>query len=259
MRTHLLQLLGGVFLAAVAMPALAADGAPPGRGLTEIPDPELGLMRGRYTVGDNAIAWFGVSMISTWRDASGQTLQGTLALGMDFSGPGQAPEVTFTPSVNITAGDAPPPGAAGTTTRSIDGAGLANVDGMVQSVQVAGDDNVASNVTRLDVRDGSAPARPAGLPMDGGTATARLGGALATASFDGAAARVLLQIDGHGAVEQWIRGGSLGQTIQLSSDRQHVSNRLELDLVRQPLAANAMLVQNVAQAMAMTRGIGPGN
>ena len=34
---------------------------PPARGLTELPDSELGLMRGRYTVGDNKVLWFGVT------------------------------------------------------------------------------------------------------------------------------------------------------------------------------------------------------
>lgn len=250
----------GLAAALLACPAGATEGAHAGRGLTEIPDPELNLMRGRYTVGNNTVAWFGVSMISTWQTASGQTLQSTLTLGMDFSRPNQAPIITFTPTVSITAADAPLPGATDGVSRSVDGSGLANVQGIVQSVQVAGDNNLASNVTQLNVRDGADPGSqsPSSSSPAADGVDARDGNALASASFDGTGAQVLLQIEGYGAVQQWIRNGSLGQTIQLTSDNQQVSNRLELDLVRQPLAANIQLAQNVAQALTMTRGIGVG-
>lgn len=223
-------------------------------GMTEIPDPELALMRGRYTVGDHQVAWFGVSMISTWQTATGQTLEGTLLLGMDF-GQGGRPVVSFSPTVNVTAADAPVIGSDGVE-RSVDASGLANVSGMTQSVQVAGDNNHAANVTRLNVRDGDTPATTATTTP--GTASIRVGDAVATAGFEGGNANVLLQVQGQGAVQQWIRNGSLGQSIQLTSDHQQVSNRMEIDLVRHSLATNAQLAQNVAQAINMTRGIGPG-
>ena len=223
-------------------------------GMAEIPDPELATMRGRYTVGDHQVAWFGVSMISTWETASGQTLQGTLSLGMDFAGAGR-PEISFTPTVTITADGAPLPGSDGVA-RSVDASGLANVSGMSQSVQVAGDHNVAANVTRLNVRTGAAPGASGALSS--GTASASLGDAMASAGFEDGGAQVLLQVQGQGAVQQWIRNGSLGQSIQLTSDHQQVSNRMEVDLVRNSLASNAQLTQNVAQAIQMTRGIGPG-
>lgn len=248
----------GLTAGLLACPVAAGEASSrPGRGLTEIPDPELNLMRGRYTIGNNQVAWFGVSMISTWQTASGQTLHSTMKLGMDFSTPGQTPTITFTPSVNITAANAPLPVTPDGLTRSVDSAGLANVSGLVQSVQVAGDSNTANNVTQLNVRNGTSggPGPGSGM-LGGGTVSTQIGGTLASASFDGAAARVLLQVEGQGAVEQWIRSGSLGQTIALTSDNQQVSNRLEIELVRQTLAANTQLVQNVAQAIAMTRGIG---
>ncbi|WP_370564167.1 hypothetical protein [Luteimonas salinilitoris] len=229
-----------------------ADGetARPARGLTEIPDTELGLMRGRYTVGNDAVLWFGVSMVSTWQTAAGQTLQGQLDFGFDFSR--GTPTVSYRPSVTITAEDAPLPVAQGQ--RSVDSAGLANVSGMVQSVQVAGDGNVAGNVTSLTVRDGEAPAAIAAA--GGRHAEAAAAGMSASAGFDGGEARILLQVDGHGAAEQWIRAGSLGQSIRLGSDGQAVGNQLHLDLVRQSLPANAALDQGVAQAISLTRGLG---
>lgn len=231
----------------------AGDAArPAARGLTEIPDPELGLMRGRYTVGNDAVLWFGVSMISTWQTASGQTLQGQLDLGFDFSR--GTPTVSYLPSVTITAEDAPMPTPQGQ--RSVDSAGLANVSGVVQSVQVAGDGNVAGNLTSLTVRDGEVPAMAS--TAAGRRAEATAAGVTASAGFDGSNARVLLQVDGHGAAEQWIRAGSLGQRIGLTSDGQAVGNQLHLELVRRSLPANAALGHGVAQAISLTRGLGGG-
>lgn len=234
-----------------------ADDARSGSGLEEISDEELGTMRGRYTVGDNAVAWFGVKMISTWQNDAGKVLEGTLALSMDFT-QGVQPKVSFEPTVSITQVDAPlPTTATGDVQRSVDGSGLAHVGGLVQSVQVAGDENVASNVTRLNVQDGDKPpSSTTTTATDHGVASAYGDGASARASFDGRNADVRLTIDGQGAVAQWIHDGSIGQSVQLAADNQWVSNRMELDLVRQSVSANAQLAQNVAQSIALARGIG---
>ncbi|MBN6149633.1 hypothetical protein JR065_04715 [Xanthomonas sp. AmX2] len=246
-------------LLALLCPSLAsaADApAAPGTGLKEIPDPELNLMRGRYTVGGDAVAWFGVSMVSQWQTGSGQVLHSALTLGMDFSRGGATPRLSFSPSVSITAADAPLPGGAAGATRSVDAAGLQNVSGLVQGVQIAGDGNRASNHAQLRVRDGAAPSADTG----GAAASVgqQLGGAQALASYDGDAARVLLQVEGQGAVQQWIRNGSVGQSVQLSGDGQQVSNRLQIDLVRQSLGDTAPLTQHVAQAISFARGLGTG-
>jgi len=235
---------------ALALPAHAGENENrPGKGLHEIPDPELNLMRGRYTVGGNEVAWFGVTMISTWQAANGQTLQGALNVAMDFRN-GKTPKVSFTPSVNVTAANAPLPDVSG---RSIDGSGLNNVSGLSQSVQIAGDGNRASNVLHLNVRnDGVVPTQGGAA----GSSSAQQGTASATASFDGNSARLQLQVDGQGAVQQWMRNGAVGQSIQLLGDGQLASNRLQIDLVRQSLAGNLPLAQNVAQAITLNRGIG---
>ena len=242
----------GIALALLlAIPVHAAEReGRPGKGLQEIPDPELNLMRGRYTVGGNAVAWFGVTMISTWQTTTGQNLQGAMTLGMDFS-KGSTPKISFSPSVSITTANAPMPEGSG---RSIDAAGLQNVAGLVQSVQIAGDGNRASNGMQLNIRDGGQ------IPDGNGAATGhvstRLGDASAVVGFDGSSAQLLLQIDGQGAVQQWLRSGSVGQSIQLMADGQQAGNRLQIDLIRQSLADNLPLTQNVAQAITLTRGIG---
>lgn len=272
--------------AANAADAPKAEQGRPGKGLNEIPDPELNLMRGRYTVNGNSVAWFGVTMISQWQ-AGNQSAQAALTLGMDFRNSTSTPKVTFTPSVTVTAADAPMPVTPG---RSVDSSGLQNVAGLSQSVQVAGDNNVASNATQLNVRDGSAPpasetpAAPSSVAQasthettatqaaaqqanveqvaaqqaPAQQATAQHGGVSAVAQQDGNSASVKLDIQGVGQVQQWIRNGSVGQSIAISSDGQAVRNRMQIDLVRQTLASGASLNQNVAQAMNLVRGVGMG-
>ena len=251
------NLAGGALAALLALACPApADAATARGGLVEIPDSELAQMRGRYTVAGNSVAWFGVTMISTWTDAAGRTLEGGMTLGLDFRHGGNSPEVSFTPVVSITDADAPVL-IAGGGSRHIDGSGLDNASGLVQGVQIAGDRNTASNLAHLRVRE--AADLPAGTaPLNGNDLASRVGNASVLAGFDGSTARVKLQIDGQGAVEQWIRSGSVGQLVQLTGEGHNVSNRLQLDLVQQPAAAQAMLTQNVAQAMVMARGIGPG-
>lgn len=261
MKIHLLPLVVAALMLGTGITPLQAASLQttvsnqPGAGLHDISDPELNALRGRYTVGDNAVAWFGVQMISTWQTANGQTLQGTLAVSMDFSGHQNQPRVTFQPSVSITRADAvlPMPTTAGP--RSVDGSGLANVGGVVQSVQVAGDGNLASNVVRLNVSNSGVA--PGSIPSSShDSVSAQQDGASATAAFNGKNATVQLDVNGLGSVQQWIRNGSLGQSVQLTSDSQAVSNLMEIDLVRQTIAANAQLSQNVAQAISLARGIG---
>jgi len=277
------------FAQATASPAQPA--ASPASGLTELSDEEMGDMRGRYTVSNNTVAWFGVTMVSTWQTQAGQQLTSTMKVTMDGRNSAK-PVVTFEPHVSITAVDAPPPVPGGQ--REIDNAGLANVTGVTQSIQVAGDANAAHNVAQVTVRDqvpGGESAAASSAAATGATsttaeapaaavipaaaavaamsdpatssstvATATVGGMNAVAQLEGNAARVLLQIDGQGAVEQWINRSGMGQTIMLASDGQTASNWMELDIVRNTNTAQARagVAQNVAQAISLSRGIAVG-
>lgn len=272
----------GLATAPAALPAFAqAQALPspattPATGLTELTDEEMGDMRGRYTVSNNTVAWFGVTMVSTWQNQAGQQLTSSMKVIMDARTPDK-PVVRFQPHVSITTVDVAPPSPDGQ--REIDNAGLANVTGITQSIQVAGDDNAAHNVAKVTVRDqvpngeGAAPAGaepaasadvvpaiavPDPVALQATIATASAAGMNAVAQLDGNAARVLLQIDGQGAVEQWINRSGMGQTIMLSSDGQTASNWMELDIVRNTSQARAGVAQNVAQAIALSRGIAVG-
>ena len=272
----------GLATAPAALPAFAqAQALPspattPATGLTELTDEEMGDMRGRYTVSNNTVAWFGVTMVSTWQNQAGQQLTSSMKVTMDARTPDK-PVVSFQPHVSITTVDVAPPSPDGQ--REIDNAGLANVTGITQSIQVAGDDNAAHNVAKVTVRDqvpngeGAAPAGaepaasadvvpaiavPDPVASQATIATASAAGMNAVAQLDGNAARVLLQIDGQGAVEQWINRSGMGQTIQLAADGQQASNWMELEVVRSTSQGRTVLGQNVAQAIALSRGIAIG-
>jgi len=254
-----------VWIGAVLVPA-PAYAATSGVGLEEIPEAELGEMRGRYTVAGNTVAWFGVTMVSRWQTGAGQLIQGQMQLGLDFR-KGTTPTVSFTPSITLADADAPAMASMATTsapaaeltaepTRSVDSSGLANVSGLAQSVQVAGDGNQAWNRTSLRLRDDGEMAAEGGPWQP--DISGQQGNASARVSFDGRAASVQLQVEGLGTVQQWIRSGSVGQSIALTGDGQRVQNQLQVELVRQAMTANTPLGQNVAQAVALARGLGPG-
>jgi hypothetical protein len=124
-------------------------------GIHEVDDDELANMRGRYTVGDNTVVYFGVEMVSTWHTDTGQVLQSAVTVEMNFGKNHNQPQVTFVPTVTITTTDAPLPTSTipSTINRSVQSGGIANVGGLTQSVQLAGDGNAASNVTSLNIQN----------------------------------------------------------------------------------------------------------
>lgn len=250
---HFLVTMIGLGLLHWGAPVLAANThTPASRGLLEVSDTDLGTMRGRYTIGNNTVAWFGVSMISSWHSSTGQLLQGTLTLGMNFEH-GQ-PQVSFVPTVSITPTHAPLPSLPSGPSRSANDQGLANIGGMVQSVQVAGDGNLASNLTSLVVSDGGTP--PNGTSANSTPLSTSVDGATVSAGYANGVAQVLLDIPGQGNLRQWVQPGSLGQSVLLTSDNQLVSNTLQIELIRQTTASNVQLMQSVTQALGLTRAIG---
>lgn len=245
--------LMAIALSASVAPAWSSDDTTSthASGLREIPDSELGTMRGRYIVGDNRVAWFGVTMVSNWVTSAGQSIQSAVKLGFDLRG--AKPEVSFQPSVTIT--EQTPALAASAGTGEVDASGLANVGGLVQSVQVAGDGNIARNGMSLQVRDGDVPVAATNTNSTT-VADMTLNGAHARASLEDGGARILLQVAGQGAAEQWIDARSIGQSIQLAGNGQAVGNQLQLDLVRQSVPSSQTIHQNLIQAIGMTRAGG---
>lgn len=243
--------------------AFAATAAPPqaGKLLSEIPDPELATMRGRFLIGSNTVAYFGVTMASSWTTASGQQLSGSVVLGMQFGPNGQTPVITFTPTMNIVQGSPIPMPGSDPVTRSVDGAGLANVNGLVQGIQVAGDGNRAVNVTALHVGHDATAIGAGNAASTSGAFDAQVldDGASVAVAFDPAqGVSLVLGVKDQGQVSQWIRSGSVGQLVQLTSDGQAVDNQLRLDLVLGNASASSQAMRAASQAMLQARMVGAG-
>lgn len=227
--------------------------------MREIPDPELARMRGRFMVGNNTVVYFGIAMASSWTTAGGQQLNGSVLLGMHFGKGTQTPVITFTPTMTIVQGTPVPAAGNGDVVRSVNGAGLGNVNGLMQGIQVAGDDNRAVNVTALHVGQGVDPdATAAGTaaPFDSSVSA---GDARVGIAFDPSrGVSLTLGVDGQGLVSQWIRSGSIGQLVQFTSDGQSADNQLRLDLVLGNASAATQAMRAASQALLAARAVGTG-
>lgn len=228
-------------------------------GVKVIPDPELALMRGRFMTGNGLVLYFGVEMLSNWVSPDGRVLSGGALLAFDFSS--GSPMVTFTPTVSIVQG-----AASGvlvdTSGRVVDSSGLDNASGLVQSTQIAGDGNYASNTTEVQVL----ASMPTNTITGGNSPNASItdGDASVSASLDANQVTLRLNMSGQGSSQQRIRGsavgtGSVWQTIRITGDGHWISNQLRLTLVRPNQSFSLPLRLSVAQSMGLLNGLNKGH
>lgn len=202
------------------MPALALAGTP--FQPVELSDPELDQLRGRYVLPDH-IVHFGVTLTSTW-EQSGQQLGASVSLQAQH---GVQPVLTITP-VSSGNGHMPQSGSG----VIIGGQGLANVDGISQSVRTAGDLNSAVNGIQISIeRNGQAPDLAGGTPLGDGYSHSN---GLGTVSVSAAQGKLQLGIATHGqgrSLQQL--GGGLLQDTRIVSSQNTVINAARLDVVMQ--------------------------
>ena len=201
-------------------PALAVAGTP--FKPVELTDPELAQLRGRYVLPDH-IVHFGITMTSSW-EQSGQQLGASVSLQAQQ---GAQPVLNITP-ISAGGGSAPQPGSG----MIIGGQGLANVDGISQSVRTAGDLNSAVNGIQINIeRNGQAPDLAGGTPLGDGYSQSN---GLGTVSVSAAQGKLQLGIAtrGQGSSLQQLGGGLLQDT-RIVSSQNTVINTARLDVVMQ--------------------------
>lgn len=188
----------------------------------ELSDPELAQLRGRYVLPDH-IVHFGITLTSSW-EQSGQQLGASVSLQAQH---GVQPVLTITP-VSSDGGAMPQPGSG----MIIGGQGLAQVDGISQSVRTAGDLNSAVNGIQINIeRDGQAPDLAGGMPLGNGYSHSN---GLGTVSVSATQGKLQLGIATHGqgrSVQQL--GGGLLQDTRILSSQNTVLNTARLDVVMQ--------------------------
>ncbi|MGQ7245868.1 hypothetical protein ACUN9Y_00825 [Halomonas sp. V046] len=195
----------------------------------QVSDEELGGMRGRF-VAKGRLMFFGVQMMSEWRTAAGETLRAGARVNGDLRG--QAPTLKFEPTLTVfrqAGSQATQLSGEGGNGATVSNAGVANVSGVVQSIQAGGDFNSAANDLQIDVLDaGSIGGSRGGA---GGAATRSVAGTQLSVAAHGSDMRVAIDIPGMGSVRQAIvPGRGLQQSIQLTSSLQQVRNLTRLQL-----------------------------
>lgn len=204
----------------------------------ELSDESLAGLRGRSLI-QGRIVRFGVEMASTWQTPAGQTFGAAATL--DVSLGGTTPRVTFVPALSAVdpegavSGSAVQTGSAPQPAMQVSGASaLERVSGVVQSIQVAGDDNRVTNSATVTIGRGASGApgdRPSGV---GQAAMRTASGAVLSATAGPEGMSVAISVPGAGRVQQQIRAsreGAVRQMAQITGDLQRVDNRLSLCVV----------------------------
>ena len=215
--------------------------------IVALSDPQLAEMRGRFVASDNRVMYFGVEMISHWQTTGGAMTAG-LTVGIDRSR--QLPHVTFQPTVAIEG----TPKVDQSGEHRVAGASDAGSRGVRQQIQVAGNDNRATN--GLDVR-----IDPQARGQSGGEGSYRVevsrDGAVVASGLTGQGqqAGVSMRL-GNSQVFQGFQAGAATQLIQLAGNHQVVNNQLRLMVGIDPTAMNdrERLQRQVGQALASIRG-----
>ena len=205
-------------------------------------------MRGRYVLPGRIVS-FGVTMSSTWQNASGQVLGARVDL--------QVRQNLARPVLNVTLvdrpGDAPPPVAG--NGQVLGGAGLAQTQGSARASAPPAT-TTAPAMASASVRHGEAPPPlPGGTPLEGALAPQRRG-----RHGQGHAERrrpaLAIQASGQGASLQSLGAGGLVQSVALSGNRNLVQNLAALEVMlrtgRAPIRHRIAPGSNCAPAPAAT-------
>ena len=261
---------------AIALGLIAtALSAAPGDGLPDIAvfaharkvsDEVLGNARGRFSGGGRIIR-FGVEMVSTWENHSGEKLRAAANLNVDFRK--SEPKVKFQPLLTVVnAGASGTPSLPSVGAGTVTGAGgVNNVSGVAQAIQVAGDANAVVNNTTIRVSQDPIP-YTSGPTLSGpqSTTVTTPSGASATATLANNVVGVSITVPNEGEVRQEIRGQDIGgqgatgvvQLARVTGDLQSVQNSMSIRVQLDPnTVAGSINRGDLRQALNSLRGLRP--
>lgn len=238
-----LAMAGILFFSPIAKAALPQD-LEVFNNMQEVSDGDLGHMRGKFASNDR-VTYFGVEMVSQWLTSAGNLVTAGANLTIDFKGAGGGtPTVQYVPTVTIVQqGQNAPTALNGNTNIVSGGAGLANVNGVSQSIQVAGQLNDIKNGIDVQVDITS-------IAQGGNVANAMQGqaGALSATGDDGTVATVTLAnnsigvsvvVPGQGQVLQQIRNQGMFQSARIGGDLNQIHNAITMHIGLNTAAGNA--------------------
>lgn len=212
---------------AVQAATVATDFSDPtyqqGRQLT---DNELTQLRGK-AVNGRQVLFFGVEMTMNWNMPTGEEIRARANLGIDMAS--GKPTPTFSTNITATTTDqyAEYQQTMANASSKLD-RGLSNGSGVVQLVQAGGNSNKATNAFWVDMGRNAGRGNSQ-LDNNDKRTEETSSGALVNIGSQAGGLGMTVTVPGVGEASQLIRAGrGLNQSIQLTSDRQQVSNLTRL-------------------------------
>lgn len=200
---------------------------------SEIPDGELGHMRGKF-VAAGQVMYFGVEMVTRWLASSGQSITASGVLQISLAG--NTPQVSFVPTITVEQKAAMGGTASQGSAVASGGGGLQDVTGVVQNIQVAGASNGITNTIGINVQNASGPPALQSQPQGALSAsTTTASGSVASVGLGSNGMSVAVAVPDQGRAMQQIRqvgmgGGQVLQSVQLGGDVNQIHNRINLNV-----------------------------
>jgi len=211
--------------------------------MVELSDETLSDMRGKF-ISASQVGYFGVEMVTHWQTSTGEIVIATANLGVNFTG--SEPQIGFVPSITVQQNGG---GASSTSTQNTSvatgGAGLDNVTGVVQNIQVAGVSNGITNTIGLMVESSSTPTT-SDLPSISGPQSlseTTPNGTTASVGLSNNQMGVAITVPDQGRAIQHIQstttGGQIQQSVQVGGNLNQIGNRINLNVELNPLPSIA--------------------
>lgn len=249
-----LTLAGILAFVPVAQAGLPPDLAVFGQ-MHEVSDSDLQHMRGKFA-SNNHVLYFGVEMVSQWQTPAGNLVTAGANLDIDLRGNnGNTPTVHYTPTVTIEQhGQGAVASQSGGSNGVSGGAGLANVSGVSQSIQVAGQSNKIQNGIDMQVdltsgTQGGSISNAAGSQA-GVVSAAGNDGTVATVTLANNSIGVDITVPGQGQVLQQIRDQGMFQSARIGGDMNQIHNAITMHI-----GLNTATGSSIGSAYAALQGL----
>lgn len=201
-------------------------------GMQEVSDSDLDHMRGKFA-SNNQVMYFGVEMISQWQTTAGELITAGANLNIDFRGV-VTPTVQYVPTVTIVQQGQGVPATVSDNTGGVSGgAGLSNVSGVSQSIQVAGQSNSIINGIdmQVDISSGQGGSLANAMQGQSGAVSATGDdGTVATVTLANNSLGVSVNVPGQGQVLQQIRDQGMFQSARIGGDLNSIHNMITMHI-----------------------------
>ncbi len=202
-----------------------AIAAPLGLTAPVVPDSVLAKLVGKGVIGGR-IVYFGVQMQTNWTaPGDNGTLQGNLNIALNSG------NNVFVPTITYSVQHDRLPSTNGNTGATFDGAGLANIKGVSQGIQIAGQGNGVQNGMSLNVVKGTPSSSGAGSTPTLTPGTTQQGDITMTVQPGQLS---MLISNGANTVQQGIGANGAYQLAQIASNGNVISNEMHMTLGMEP-------------------------